>query len=544
MLFHSPEEQTLAQAELGFNCPGARCLGTFLASQVPGDAERGRGITGTGRRYLVYCGRYVAEKGLLVLLDYAARYATDHPDRFAFVFTGRGSLSIPKTTWATDLGFVDEARLGDVLAGAAALVQPSRMESLSLAALEAWHQAVPVLADSGCEVMTGHFQRGGGGRSISSYTAFAQALDDLWQQPQKWKRMGEQGQRYVRNYYGSRSDFTAILERAIRDLRTPLTRRMIRCGLEQAATHARPCWRERFAALVDDLVDSCGRPYRRHVSVRPRIPSRDVQAGKDGVLVPVRVTNHGTHALVAEGPAATMVQSQVTHDGLAATMFGQPTRLPGLLRPGQSVAMGVPVPVPVSSGDYCVTFHAVPNGRESNDATPAPLDDSGVHCHGPAGEGESLALHVSTDPDRYSSALLDAVQSTLVDAHRLQRLPDTYLDVSSGLFARWKRWLKRKLLGNFQRAYVDVLSRQQTAFNQRVLTALVELVDCCATQHSAENWQGSLASHAPLQDDSPNFRKLLGELAESRRRTAEVEERLARLEALNQEMAVRSSTES
>jgi hypothetical protein len=79
------------------------------------------------------------------------------------------------------------------------------------------------------------------------------------------------------------------------------------------------------------------------------------------------------------------------------------------------------------------------------------------------------------------AAALETARSALVEANRLQRLPDDYIDVTEGLLASWKRRLKRKLLGNFKHAYVDVLSRQQSAFNRQLLGAVSELAECCAT---------------------------------------------------------------
>jgi hypothetical protein len=79
------------------------------------------------------------------------------------------------------------------------------------------------------------------------------------------------------------------------------------------------------------------------------------------------------------------------------------------------------------------------------------------------------------------TAGLDTVQAALVEANRLQRLPDDYTDVTEGLLASWKRRVKRKLLGNFKHAYVDVLSRQQSGFNRQLLGAVQELAECCAT---------------------------------------------------------------
>jgi hypothetical protein len=82
--------------------------------------------------------------------------------------------------------------------------------------------------------------------------------------------------------------------------------------------------------------------------------------------------------------------------------------------------------------------------------------------------------------------LHDLIQTALTEAIRLQRLPDDYLDVTQGWFAKWKRWIKGKLLGNFKHAYLDVLSRQQSAFNRQILTALTELAECVTTLQHAQ----------------------------------------------------------
>src|SRR5207247_1089908 len=73
------------------------------------------------------------------------------------------------------------------------------------------------------------------------------------------------------------------------------------------------------------------------------------------------------------------------------------------------------------------------------------------------------------DGGQCCSSLLANVQSLLARADRHQQLPEDYTDITEGLLASWKRRLKRKLLGNFKLAYVDVLSRQQSEFNQSIL---------------------------------------------------------------------------
>jgi hypothetical protein len=122
--------------------------------------------------------------------------------------------------------------------------------------------------------------------------------------------------------------------------------------------------------------------------------------------------------------------------------------------------------------------------------------------------------------------MLDTAQVALAEASRLQALPADYTDVTEGLFAAWKRRVKRKLLNNFKHAYVDVLSRQQSGFNRCVLTALGELAECCAALDHA----GRPAARA----DSPDagaLAALTQRLAETEARCARLEERLARLES-------------
>src|SRR5262249_4462147 len=82
---------------------------------------------------------------------------------------------------------------------------------------------------------------------------------------------------------------------------------------------------------------------------------------------------------------------------------------------------------------------------------------------------------------RYSAASRNTTKSTastlLSKARTLEKLPDSYVDVTEGRFARLKRWLKAKLLRNFQHSYVNVLSRQQTAFNKRLADAVAALAE-------------------------------------------------------------------
>jgi hypothetical protein len=76
-----------------------------------------------------------------------------------------------------------------------------------------------------------------------------------------------------------------------------------------------------------------------------------------------------------------------------------------------------------------------------------------------------------------TQALRERIEMLLVQAERLKALPDDYIDVSEGWLAGWKRRIKAKLLGNFKHAYIDPLSRQQSAFNDRVLAVVHEVAE-------------------------------------------------------------------
>jgi glycosyltransferase involved in cell wall biosynthesis len=513
VLYHTPEEQDLAQSQLGLNHPRAACCGTFVDAETSGDSARGRARVGSPLRYVVYCGRYSEQKGLPAVFDGARAYAAEHPERLLFVFMGEGGCAIPREPWARDLGFVDEATKRDVLAGAAALVLLSEYESLSLAVLEAWSQAVPVLVQRQCPVLVGHLARGGGGRAVTGPEELTAALDDLWRNPHAWQALGRRGREYVRRRYGSRSAFAQRLTVAVQALRQPLADCMRRRGFERAAGFHRPHWRQQFAEVVERLLDAPARERREHVEVTSRSAERTAAAATKSTLIPVRVTNRGTQAAVAEGPARLVIRGTVSDGAGRACGEVADTPLPALLVPGQSLAAAVAVPVPDAAGVYRVALHAEREAGRSTFRTEAAGGSMNLIVE-PAG---TAAARGSCSP------LLDLARAALAEAERFRRLPVDYHDVTEGRFARWKRWVKRKLLGNFKHAYVDVLSRQQSAFNQQVLSALAELAECCATLDHAR---------AVAHSEEETAAILRHALVESHRRCRELEARVERLEAL------------
>jgi glycosyltransferase involved in cell wall biosynthesis len=455
ILYHSAEERELGQGTLGVNHPNSVEIGTYLE---PARDKDGLGVSPcSGKRYVVYCGRYSREKGILRLLDYAARYQAERPGRFAFAFMGQGDIAIPKANWALDLGRVSEAAKRGVLAGAAALVQLSRQESLSLVALEAWAEGTPVLVDRRCAVLAGQVRRSQGGEAIDDYAGFLRGLDDLWDNAQDWRARGRRGLQYVREHYTSEDAFAGRIVAAVAALRVPLRQKLRERGLARATASARPRWRERFGQFVEKVLDTPPRPFRSELVLEPVHERVVVQAGTRSLLVPVRIHNRGSHAVCPGGPAATLLCCAVE-----GRIFKK-TPLPAILMPGKSQSAAALLAVPLEPGEYVMRMW-LEGGRQ--DSTAPAFATVAVGAEGAGG---------------CAAPFLAVAQEALAAIEQRRQLPDTYLDVTEGRLARFKRWIKQKMLGNFKRGYVDVLSRQQSQVNRHVLASLQQLTECCAT---------------------------------------------------------------
>ncbi len=540
ILYHSAEEQDFTQTRLGLNHPRAVCCGAVTDTSAVGDQAHGRAIVGGNRPYIVYCGRYSAEKRLPELLECARNYCRRHFDRFVFVFMGAGNVEIPRAPWARDLGFVDDPTKRDVLAGAAALVQLSRNESLSLAALEAWVQGVPVLVDAGCTVLAGLISRGGGGRLAGNAAELFTLLDDLWQHPDSWRELGRLGRAYVRREYGSVKDFADGLVQAVRDAGRSLAECMRQRGYKRASQFGRAQWREQLNRIVEQVLDEPARPKNVQLEIVPHTATRTVNAGLSTALVSVRVKNTGTAPALAIGHGRCELHTHVlSRVGDIVQLPSRPVPLPEMVQPGQTLSTALPVPVPAEAGTYRIVFEA-----RSADAREAVTERS---WHVPLQRGlattngarEELLLIVANASENASAQccapILDSAHVALAAADGVRRLPVDYNDVTQGRFASWKLWLKRKLLGTFKRAYVDVLSRQQSEFNDHALSAMRELAECCAT----------LDSTTSAQVAQEQLAKVLHELAESRQQCRALEGRVQQLEAaLRHHDAVRSPSGS
>jgi glycosyltransferase involved in cell wall biosynthesis len=209
--FNSVEERHMLETSLGRGLPGEIVgVGSALPAAVDPAAFRKRhGIAGP---FLLYIGRIDLNKGCPELFDHFLRYLEETGSDLRLVLIGQAVLEPPKDERIAALGFLDDVDKWNALAACTALVIPSRLESLSMATLEAFYAERPVVANANCAVLRGQCRRSGGGLYYASYDEFRGILEVLESDPILRARMGRAGHAYFQKHYA----WPVILEKYLR----------------------------------------------------------------------------------------------------------------------------------------------------------------------------------------------------------------------------------------------------------------------------------------------------------------------------------------
>lgn len=142
----------------------------------------------SSKKYFIYVGRIVEDKGCIMMIEYFKNFKIAHPEfnDIKLVLVGKNSLD-KKTTEGEDIiltGFVDHALKNTLLTHAIALIMPSFYESLSLITLESMLLEIPVIVNKNCDVLYAHVEKSETGRSFLNSKEFSQALAFYLQQTQ------------------------------------------------------------------------------------------------------------------------------------------------------------------------------------------------------------------------------------------------------------------------------------------------------------------------------------------------------------------------
>ena len=195
--FMTPEERRLVadlHGPLG-DRPQA-VVGTGVDAGRRGDAARARRARVLPRRFVLALGRVDAAKGVDDLIRAHARHRAAG-GRHGLVLAGRAAGRMRVPAWVLTTGFVDERDRADLLAAADVVALPSRYESLSLVALEAWSAGRPTLANARCEVLAGQTARSGGGLLYDGPDAYARQLSRLAGDDDLRALLGDAGRRFA-----------------------------------------------------------------------------------------------------------------------------------------------------------------------------------------------------------------------------------------------------------------------------------------------------------------------------------------------------------
>ena len=245
IMYNSFEEQALIHAvSSNTHVPG---VVVGVGSQIPDavDPERARRQFGLHNPFVIYVGRIDANKGCAELFRDFIAY-TDRSSRpLDLVLIGTPVLPIPDHPRIKHLGFVADQAKFDAIAAAELLVMPSRYESLSMAALEAWALGRPVLASARCDVLVGQCVRSNAGLYYEDAREFAAALDRILADPGLAATLGQNGRAFFARHYS-----WPVIERKYLEMFEELRRTPVTHGMEPL-----PGWLARRAKTCPPAAD-------------------------------------------------------------------------------------------------------------------------------------------------------------------------------------------------------------------------------------------------------------------------------------------------
>ncbi|HEY7699610.1 MAG TPA: glycosyltransferase, partial [Vicinamibacteria bacterium] len=131
-------------------------------------------------------------------------YKEEHPGsgNLQLILIGKLGMKLPADPSIRYIGFVDEGDKLSAMAGAIAVVQPSRMESLSIVTLEAFSVGTPVMATAHSRVLADHCRKANAGLYYGDFEEFEEILTLLLNDRNLGRSLGRNGQTYVKDNYG------------------------------------------------------------------------------------------------------------------------------------------------------------------------------------------------------------------------------------------------------------------------------------------------------------------------------------------------------
>jgi glycosyltransferase involved in cell wall biosynthesis len=200
LLYLTPEEQELIEHHAGVREVPSAIIGSGVSEPAVVNTES------TARfdlpaSYVLYAGRIDRNKGVDTLFRYYAWLTEGWADAPTLVLAGHQVLDIPVHPKIRYVGYVTDEEKSALLRGAAVVIMPSALESLSILVLEAWSVGTPVLVNARCRVLEGQCRRSNGGLYYRDLAEFAAMLRLLTTDASLRHVLGESGRAYVAGEY-------------------------------------------------------------------------------------------------------------------------------------------------------------------------------------------------------------------------------------------------------------------------------------------------------------------------------------------------------
>ncbi len=190
-------------------------MGTGVEIPCEPDAAVFRRQYGIDSPYLLYVGRVDEDKECPMLFRYFLEYKKRCEGDLKLVLMGRQICRVPKDPDIISLGFVPEEDKFHGIAGAKALVFPSRTAAMTRSLIEAMALSVPVLVNGACDVLRGHCIKSNAGLYYHNYFEFEGAVRYLLHHPVQYMQFCTNARTYVvQNYDWNRiiQQFMAMIE--------------------------------------------------------------------------------------------------------------------------------------------------------------------------------------------------------------------------------------------------------------------------------------------------------------------------------------------
>lgn len=151
--------------------------------------------------YIIYVGRIDEGKNCHVMFQYFQEYKKRNPGDLKLVLMGKSVIDIPDDSDIISLGFVSEEEKYNGIAGAKALILPSKYESLSISVLEALSIRIPIIVNGECEVLKGHCLKSNAGLYYNNYFEFEGCINYLCNNVEVTNCMKDNGKKYIDSHY-------------------------------------------------------------------------------------------------------------------------------------------------------------------------------------------------------------------------------------------------------------------------------------------------------------------------------------------------------